>query len=222
MRFAFDTETTGLDVNWHEAIEIAACVMDDKTNLPTSDTFHRLVKVEKPERVGEGVLGKFNHYDEKVWGEKAIPQYQAWQELSDWIYQKSNNGISKAVMCGCNVTRFDLPLAEHWFKAFGLRANISHHSDDIIPQYQNIIRRRKEKLGKSSLKDICGFYGFENPNAHSALSDAMAASLCFALGEVYQDVLIDCGVLGHSVIMQECWHRLGKFDKDYQPLRIRT
>lgn len=222
MFIAFDTETTGVNPAYHEAIEIGASVLDSKTHMPTGNVFQRKLKIEHPERVEPGVLGKFNHYDEAVWAREAVPQAQAWQELSDWFFQIGGNGVTRVILVGCNLPRFDHPLAEHWFSQFGLRANMSYHSEDIIAQYALVCRRRREKVGKSSQKEIAAFWGIDNPKAHSALADCMTAGLCFAVGEAYLDAMIDVGILDHVTLLNEAWYRIGHPRiANYQPLTRR-
>lgn len=210
MRFAsFDTETTGLDPRFNEVIEFGIVMLHPETLCPTTDVLALKLKIEHPERVVPNTLGVYNHYNVETWARDAVPQAEGWQRLADWIFQRSEGGADKVTLVGQNIINFDQPLLEHWCQQFGLKPSISYHPEDLMSLYACIKRRLKLKVGKMDLRTIATCFGLTNPEAHSALADAMTAGTCYALGEAYLDAMIDCGRRTHHELLDEAYRRIG-------------
>ncbi len=219
----FDSETTGLDPRNHEAIEIAGVLMRSDTLCPTTERICIKLRIEKPDRTAPGVLGVFNYYDKAKWDVEAVGQLEGWTKFCDWIFKNSGGGSDKAILVGQNIVKFDYPLLEYWTGQFGLKPAVSYNCEDLMYLYTNIKRRIGNKVGKMNLATIASFFGIENVQSHSALDDANTTAACFALGEAYLNILIDCGRRDHLDILNEAWHRIG-FPRrpDYQPLPVRS
>ena len=210
MKFcAFDTETTGLDPRFNEAIEYGIVMLNPETFCPIHDSLEVKLRIEYPERVTPGTLGIHNHWDVAVWAQQAVSQAEGWQRLCDWLFQHSDGGADRITLVGQNIVAFDQPLLEASCARFALKPQISYHPEDLMASYASLKRRLKMKLGKCSLKAIAEFFEISNPNAHGALADAMTTGLCYALCEAYQDALIDCGRTPFCQLIEEAWQRIG-------------
>ena len=219
---SFDTETTGLDPRFNEAIEIGAVLLHPDTLCTTTEQFQAKLRIEKPERVAPGTLGVYNHYNPEIWEQEAVPQIEGWTKFSDWLFKQSGGGFDRVVLVGQNIVAFDYPLLMHWSAHFGLSPQISYHQEELMAIFWIIKRRLREKIGKSNLALIADFFGLLNRQSHSALDDAMTAGCCFALAEHYLDILVQCGRHNHNDMINECWYRLGHSRiANYQPMPCR-
>lgn len=215
---AFDTETTGTTVYWNEVIDIGASVLDPKTLLPTERTFERKLRIEKPERVTPGVLGVYNHYNEAQWAEQAVSQVQGYTELGQWLFDISEGGVNRPVLVIKNA-KFDYYLIDFWSQQFGIKLPISYHTIDLDTSFAAFRLRNGFSLKNNKLEAMCELLGVVNPQAHSALADAMTAGVCYALTEKYMDALIDLGRgYSHAEMMKEVWYRVGHAGPEYVPL----
>ena len=163
-----DTETTGLDANQHEIIEIG------------------LVRVKQEWSVGE--KPKFTFISE--WSAKIKPLHleladpkallingytpNGWTDAisaSDAItlFSEKTNG---AIMVAHNVA-FDAGFIDNYFKTYGIK-NKMHYSrlDTISMAY--IALQNNPALNGLSLPELCNYFDITNEHAHSALSDARA------------------------------------------------
>ena len=220
---AFDTETTGLVTNHHEAIEIGACLLQPGTFVPTTEKCNILLKIEHPDRVSPGVLGVHNHYDETRWKD-AHGQLEGWTMFCDWLFKVGGMGADRCILVGQNIVGFDMPLLQHWTSQFALRPQVSYHCEDLLYNFLILKRRlgQQSSKGRHSLKEIAQFFGIENPQAHSAMDDANTTGACFALCEAYSNALVDHGRLDHPVLLNEAWRRIGFPRTTGPPPPIRT
>lgn len=170
-----DTETTGLDVDRHELIEIG-CVLarqewnDGKLTLIPEKEFE--VKV-KPTRIQDAdpVALRVNGYEE-----------------SDWIFA---HDLKNAMLLFSEFTKdaifvshnlaFDAGFIDKAFRQTGV-SNQMHYPrlDTISLAFARLFSHDDLKF---SLHALSEYFGIKNPNAHSALSDAR--TLC----QLYENIM---------------------------------
>ncbi len=162
-----DIETSGLDYQKNEIIQIAA------VHAPTKDEFECKVRFDMA-RADKTALD-MNHYTKEAWAE-ALTQEQMLKEFSD--YCKKHQSIEKmskrgtlwytAALAGYNIASFD--------SKFIKNAYIKH--DMFIPfdyRVYDVYELAKWMYpGRNSYKlsDMARYLGVYDENAHDALADA--------------------------------------------------
>ncbi len=174
-RLAFiDTETTGLDVEKHELIEIGCVLVAQDWQTASKPSFKVIEEFElkiKPEHLGGAnpVSLRVNGYTNSEWAE-AYSRDEAMK-----IFSEKTEG---AIMVGHNVT-FDSVFIDHALKMAGCSNKMHYHKLDTISiAFAKL--HLNESVDKYSLRFLCEYFGIENSDAHSALPDARAT---FALYE---------------------------------------
>lgn len=169
-RLAFiDTETTGLNYDLHELIQIGAVIVDQ--NWDTTDgkpTFEIVEEFElkiKPERISDAdpVALRVNGYDPSEW----IFGYTLPQAME--IFAKKTEG---SIMVAHNVC-FDFGFIEKAFRITGIENKMHYHKLDTISIAFAKLHSDHE-IEKFSLRVLAQHFQIENKNAHTALSDARA------------------------------------------------
>tara|TARA_Y100000310_G_scaffold345569_1_gene466732 strand:+ start:4274 stop:4825 length:552 start_codon:yes stop_codon:yes gene_type:complete len=163
-----DLETTGLDPERHEIIEIGCIVAKQ---VPQSGGGAKVEKIEefdvkvKPENIdnAEPDALRVSGYNEMEWMFAA--------ELSQAIKQLVEK-TKDCVMVGHNVS-FDQGFLEKAFEKTGIENKMHYHKLDTIPiafakLYDN------PDVQKFSLGLLCEHFGIKNERAHTALSDIRA------------------------------------------------
>ena len=163
-----DLETTGLDPEKHEIIEIGLVLAeqsvtpDGKISLKVVDEFEVKVKPEHIENADPVGL-KICHYSEEEWV-SAVPLKEALKILSD--------KAAGAIMVGHNVA-FDFAFLENSFSRAGIENKMHYHKLDTISiAFAKLYGHRD--VEKLSLRALCEYLGVENKKSHSALSDIRA------------------------------------------------
>ncbi len=166
--FAFiDTETTGLNAERHEIIEVAGIIVRI-TNPADSASYEVLDQFEyriKPERIGDAdpLSLKINHYDPSAWGD-ALPL----EEVMHRIGEKTEG----AVMVGHNVA-FDAGFLEKAFQKTGILNRMHYHKLDTISMAYALLHGNKE-VDHLSLRALCDYFEIEQSAQHEALADVQA------------------------------------------------
>lgn len=167
-----DIETTGLDRDNHEIIELGAVVTKMKEGVLTIvDQIDFKIKPEHVETAEPQAL-RINGYNEADWI-FAISLADAMKELA-----KRTDG---AVFVAHNIT-FDYGFVETAFKKTGIENKMHYHKIDTISLAFGILHTNDD-IGKLSLRVLCEKYGIENKKAHSAFADA------YALYEVFKKLM---------------------------------
>ena len=155
-----DIETTGLNAQEHEILEIG-CVLTD-SELKILDEFEMKIKPEHMERADPVAL-KVNRYQAKDWQE-ALPLEEALK-----IFSKKVEGC---IMVGQNVA-FYSGFLEANLARFGLLNTMHYHKLDTISIAWAKLHQQPD-IDHFSLREMCQYFGIENREPHQALSDARA------------------------------------------------
>ncbi|MEK7060052.1 MAG: 3'-5' exonuclease [Patescibacteria group bacterium] len=155
-----DIETTGINVIEHEIIEIGCVITTPR--LKVIERFELKIKAKHIENANPVAL-KINHYNKKDW-KKAISLEEAMQ-----IFSKK---VKDCIMVGQNVA-FDSGFLEYAFAKNKIKNNMHYHKLDTISIAWAKLNKKKN-VTHFSLREMCSYFGIENKNPHSALSDAYA------------------------------------------------
>jgi len=170
-----DTETTGLDENKHEILEIAIIGEGGETLLHTN------VKPEHIETASEKAL-EINGYNPGEWEPSPL-----FGEIADKVHEL----LSGPIIAGQNV-QFDMRFINrslrHAFAERGMSEeeidekmeSVSYHLVDTVTlAYEHLAGGGLRSL---SLWAVCKWLGIENKRAHTALADTHATrSVYFTL-----------------------------------------
>ncbi len=160
-----DIETTGLDLQKHEIVEIG-CII----TTPNFDIIEEFSLKIKPEHIetADSVSLKISHYDEKLWG-SAETLGKAMK-----IFSKKVEGC---IMVGHNVA-FDSGFLEYAFSKTGTINEMHYHKFDTISIAWAKLHREPD-LEHFSLRELCQRFGIKNEDAHTGLGDARATYLLY-------------------------------------------
>lgn len=161
-----DTETTGLDVERHEIIQIG-CVLvgqDQATEegYTTIDEFEFKIKPERIEDADKTAL-RINGYNEADWV-FAYTLKEAMQLFAD----KTKN----AIIVGHNLP-FDFAFLMKAFSTTGVQNKMHYHKLDTI-SIAYAKAKKRDDINRFSLRSLCEVFKIENKQAHTALADARA------------------------------------------------
>lgn len=162
---ALDIETTGLDVAFHEVIEVG-CVFfafnTKKKLFEVEGTLELKIKPEHIDRANPRSL-RVNGYEEYKWVD-AISAKKAYTLLSKKLKDR--------VMVGHNVG-FDFYFLDQGFKKAGVKNTLHYHTIDTLSMAYLKLQNNVDAK-RLSLQYLCDFYGIENKKAHTGLADAQA------------------------------------------------
>lgn len=160
-----DVETTGLDPELHEIIEIGMVVFDSKT-FEIINTVEVKVKPERPED-GAPEAYKVNGYNEEEWAEAGT------LEQAMGILRAAGSG---SVFCAQNMI-FDWEFLKAAAVKTGIPLPFMRMRLDLV---SIAYARHHRDISKFNLKALCEFLGVEpEPDMHRALAGAMAEYHCF-------------------------------------------
>ena len=168
-----DLETTGLDPERHEIIEIGVIIVRQTFTADNQAVFEVIEELEykvKPEHLetAEPEALRINGYNESEWlfsaDLKAVMQIVA-------------DKTADCIMVGQNV-HFDWKFLEAGFKKCGLSNKMHYHKLDTISIAWAKLHRAPD-LEHFSLRELCLRFGIKNEQSHTALSDARATFLLY-------------------------------------------
>lgn len=155
-----DIETTGLNVTKHEIIQIGVVITTPK--LKVIEKFELKIK-PKYIKNAEPISLKITHYNKKDW-QDAFSLEEAMQ-----IFSKK---VKDCIMVGQNIS-FDFAFLEYAFIKNEIKNSMHYHKLDTISIAWAKLNKKKN-ITHFSLREMCLYFGIENKNPHSALSDAYA------------------------------------------------
>lgn len=158
-----DIETTGLDRDTHEIIELGVVVARLKDGeLVVTDQIDLKIQPERIENADQQAL-RINGYNSADWL-FAVSLADAMKELA-----KKTEG---SIFAAHNIT-FDYGFIESAFKKVNVENKMRFHKLDTISLAFGVLHTNDD-IGKLSLRALCEKYGIENKKAHSAFADAYA------------------------------------------------
>lgn len=163
-----DLETTGLDPDRHEIVEIGAILARQTARPGKTASVEIIEEIEikvKPEHIetAEPEALNVNGYNEAEWV-FATDLKQALESLT--------KKADKAVVVAQN-TPFDVSFLEHAFRKTDLKYPFGHHSLDTVSlAYAKL--SGEEGINKFTLWSLCEYFGIKNEKAHTAMADVRA------------------------------------------------
>ncbi len=161
-----DTETTGLDANLHEVIEIAFVrvkqewISGEKTKFTILNEWSAKMKPEHIETADPKAF-LVNGYTPSEWAD-SISAEDAFKQFSE-----KTDG---AIMVAHNVA-FDSGFIDKYFNKFGIKNKMHYCRLDTISMAYVCLGNNQEINGYS-LPELCSYFEIPNEGAHSALPDA--------------------------------------------------
>ncbi len=162
-----DIETTGLDVDRHEIIQIGLVLVSQNWSgdIAVFEVIEELELKVKPSRIetAEKVALKINSYNEADW----VLGYTLPEAMKIFSAKTAD-----AIMVAHNIA-FDYLFIDKAFRVTGVPNKMHYHKLDTISiafakLYGN------EDVDRFSLQYLCDHFGIKNAKAHTALPDARA------------------------------------------------
>jgi DNA polymerase III epsilon subunit-like protein len=182
-----DTETTGLDPQFHELVQICILPLDSNMNVRTDVIpFYINLKPDHPERFDPGA-GIVNKMDLASIIKTGMDREKAKDLLEEWVVKLglplNARGYNrcKIIPAGHNYIQFDLPFILRWLTKPVYDEIFHYHPRDtmVIAAYLNdraAYHAERVPFSKISLDWVCNQYGIENRKAHDAMSDCIATA----------------------------------------------
>jgi len=194
---AIDTETTGLDANWHEMIQIAILPLDS-TIKPRQDVlpFYIEVAPEHPERANPKAL-RVNRKSLAEVTERGHDREKAKDLLEEWIKTlglptTKYGNPKKIIPLGQNYA-FDMSFLKTWLGIELYNDLFDYHYVDtmITAHFLNdraAAHAERVPFSKTNLQWLARTLGVRRDRAHDALQD------CLSTADVYR-LMIQQGLL---------------------------
>lgn len=161
---ALDIETTGLDVNAHEIIEIGCvlfCFDQKKKIFKVESEFDIKVKPQFIERADKTSL-KVNKYKPEDWKDAGTLQA---------ALKVLNKKLKGRTMVAHNAV-FDYAFLNNAFTRSNIENTLHYHVLDTLSMAFIVLHDTDAR--QLSLRYLCQYFGIENKKAHTALADARA------------------------------------------------
>lgn len=186
---AIDTETTGLDPDYHEITQLAVVpLMADFTPDPDIIPFNCFIIPDHPERMSKAALRTHGVHMEKL-REIGIASFEAVVMFEDWVEKLGLGftaaGRKKIIPLGQNYDGFDKQFLCKLLGREQYEEMFDYHSKDSghVTNYLNdriVMKGGKAPYPHISLSRVAHRMGIDNTKAHDALEDA------YMCAEVYR------------------------------------
>ncbi|GAB4196594.1 MAG: hypothetical protein OHK0057_10520 [Thermoflexibacter sp.] len=184
----FDVETTGLEVGYHEIIQLGACLYDAKWNQIS--TFLTNVYPEHKDRfsIPASKVHELSIYDL----DEAPQLHEALESFEDWVLKNINGGrqngrstLRNVMLCGQSVTT-DINFLKTAYNQQHISWEFSYRVIDLFVlsnYFFSILRFNNISTPKSlSLGAVAEYFGFERETeVHNALEDAILTAKCLKI-----------------------------------------
>lgn len=176
----FDLETSGLDWNKHEIIQIAAI------HPESGDSFELKIQFDLSKASKEAL--EINHYSPDEWKD-AVSQEEACQQFAKFLRNhrsveklSKKGGIYKvAMLAGYNCNGFDRFFILEWFKKFNTFMPADYRMYDAYPLSMFLL----PNMENYKLMDVAKELELNIDNAHDATADTqMTIDVCACLLEM--------------------------------------
>ncbi len=156
----FDFETTGLNANFEQIIEVGALLLEKKGDVyVTKEELSLLVQADKPL---PAIITNITNITDEMLLRDGVTQQEAFEKLYHLMNQKDTLLVAYNIL-------FDLSFLNAWMKKFVQpKAIITHDVLDVMAIYRDRYPY-PHKLDSAVLK-----YNIEIPNTHRALDDIKA------------------------------------------------
>ncbi len=162
-----DLETTGLEVQKQEIIEIGAIKVEQKKPFKILDELSIKVLPTHLETADKNAL-KIVGYNERDWQE-AISLTDALKKLDEFARD--------GVLVGYNVS-FDWAILDKAYYLLGKQDPFYYHRLDVMPM-AFLKLNLKRSLQRFSLGEVCQYLKINRDKKHQALADSKATYLVF-------------------------------------------
>lgn len=172
-----DTETTGLDPENHEIIQIGCVLVSQNQDADGNQVYEIVEEFElkvKPEKIenADKVALRINGYNEADWV-FAYTLKEAMQIFSD--------KTKDAIMVAHNMP-FDFAFLLKAFSTTKVENKLHYHKLDTI-SIAYAKAKKRDDISRFSLRFLCEVFKIDNKKAHTALSD------CRATFELYKKLM---------------------------------
>ncbi|MHA1952495.1 MAG: 3'-5' exonuclease [Candidatus Heimdallarchaeaceae archaeon] len=167
--FAFDVETTGLDPEKHEILQLGAILLDD--DLKRIDSGQMKLMPKHWERADKEAL-IINKVDPSTWEPTHKSTKEALNKLHSFV-NKYFPPSEKLIPLGHNVS-FDLDFLRSLYKEEEKMWIYHYHKIDTINWAMLWGKVTKTPIKSYKLCDICELFNIKLDNAHDAMSDVKA------------------------------------------------
>lgn len=169
-----DTETTGLNPDVHEVLEIKATALT--RDLQYLGFFYAKIKMKDPEKASPEAL-KINGYSEEAWKDAQEPKdvyknFQNWiEEMKKTVSYLAEYKNHDPIPLGQN-PGFDVDMIVKNAKRHDTSIKFSYHRFDLVTLSMLMdILKNKDWQKSYSLGNVAKTYGVESSNAHTAIAD---------------------------------------------------
>lgn len=182
---AIDIETTGLDPNYHEIIQL--CILPLTASLePRRDVlpFNIYIRPDRPERADRAAMEvskiELAHiYNVGFDKEKAKDVFDEWYKRLNLSWNKYRTRQCRVIPLGHNITQFDIPFLKNWLGRLNYENYFFHHARDtmLIASYLNdkaAFHVEQVPFSKIDLSYCLSSIGLKRDRAHDALQDCLA------------------------------------------------